>query len=545
MLGDMGWVSTAPLIIISVCLRCPSPEVYKRRLLTQTEYNLLSTKHAENMINKLRCRTYEHGEKTGRSLAQQLRQKIANQTIAEIKDEQGNIHIDHSQINNCFFKFYLKLYASESPGDEPLLKLFFDKINTPMIDAVASNQLDEPLTKEEFLAAVKSLQNGKSPGPDGFPSEFFRTFAGELAPLLLSVYEESYNSGSLPLTMRQAEISLILKRDKNPVECSSYRPISLLNVDCKLLAKILAQRLEKILPSVISDDQTGFIKHRQLFFNTRRLFDILYSPTPPGDTEILLSLDAEKAFDRVEWDYLLYTMKKFGFSQKFIRWIEVLYASPLAAIRTNNTLSSFFKLERGTRQGCPLSPLLFSLVIEPLAILLRSEDMIKGIHRGGLEHKVSLYADDMLLYISDPMSSLPELLNALNSFSKISGYKINFEKSELMPISNVNKAAILNQFPFKINTNKFKYLGIWVTHKFRDLYNANFPPLITSMKQDFERWNLLPLCLGGRVNIIKMNGKMEADDPLWQPLKGAAERRRKSLRTKLCTVYNYVQLYTH
>uniref|UniRef100_A0AAR2L1I6 Reverse transcriptase domain-containing protein n=1 Tax=Pygocentrus nattereri TaxID=42514 RepID=A0AAR2L1I6_PYGNA len=413
----------------AIMARCPSPDVYKRRLLTQAEYNLLSTKHAENMINKIRCRTYQHGEKTERSLAQQLRQKIANQTIAEIKD----IHIHHSQINNCFFKLYFKLYTSESPGDEPLLKLFFDKINTPMIDAV----------------------NGKSPGPDGFPSKFFRTFAGELALLLLSVYEESYTSGSLPLTMRQVVISLILKRDKNSVECSSYRPISLLNVDCKLLAKILAQRLEKILPSVISDDQTGFIKHRQLFFNTRRLFDILYSPTPPGDTEILLSLDAEKAFD------LLYTMKKF---------------------------------ELGTRQGCPLSPLLFSLVIERLAILLRSEDMIKEIHRGGLEHKVSLYADEMLLYIyiyiSDPMSSLPELLNALNSFSKISGYKINFEKSKLMPINNVNMAAIINQFPFKINTNKFKYLGIWVTH---------------NMKQDFERWNLLPLSLGGRVNIIKMN----------------------------------------
>lgn len=207
--------------------------------------------------------------------------------------------------------------------------------------------------------------------------------------------------------MRQAVISLILKKDKNPLECSSFRPISLLNTDAKVLAKVLARRLEEALPSVISPDQTGFIKNRHSFFNIRRLLNILYSPSPPGTPEVVLSLDAEKAFDRVGWGYLFNTLERFGFGRKLISWIKLLYTTPLAAVRTNNNISTYFELQRGTRQGCPLSPLLFAVAMEPLALALRQRADIKGIQRAGLEHKVSLYADDMLLYLSQPLSSLP------------------------------------------------------------------------------------------------------------------------------------------
>ena len=118
---------------------------------------------------------------------------------------------------------------------------------------------------------------------------------------------------------------------------------------------------------VISEDQTGFVKNRYSYFNMRRLFDILYLPS--GETpECVLSLDAEKAFDRIEWAYLFETLKKFGFGPNFIIWIKLLYLSPTASVLTNSQLSKPFNLYRGTRQACPLSPLLFDLAIEPLAI---------------------------------------------------------------------------------------------------------------------------------------------------------------------------------
>lgn len=115
------------------------------------------------------------------------------------------------------------------------------------------------------------MQNGKCPGPDGFPAEFLKTFSDKLAPLLLNKFNESYISGVLPQSLRHAIISIIFKKDKDPSQCSSYRPISLICSDVKLLAEVLARRLETVLPAIISPDQTGFIKDRQYYIN-RKIF---------------------------------------------------------------------------------------------------------------------------------------------------------------------------------------------------------------------------------------------------------------------------------
>lgn len=483
----------------------PSADIMKKRMSLQTEFDLLSTKQAEYLISKSRCGYYEHGEKAGRILAHQLRQRTANQAIPAINDEQGSKVTDNLKINSCFQTFYKSLYTSDSSADSSSLEDFFETLCVPSVDLGAAAGLEEDLSVAEIASAIGSMQSGKSPGPDGYPTDFFKRFSGQLSPLLLSVFEESFSSKSLPPTMREAVISLILKKDKSPLECGSYRPISLLNTDVKILAKVLARRLEGVLPSVISPDQTGFIKNRYSFFNIRRLLNILYSPSPPGTPEVVLSLDAEKAFDRVEWGYLFSTLKRFGFGPRFISWIKILYTSPMAAVRTNSDLSTYFELQRGTRQGCPLSPLLFAVAMEPLALALRQNTDVKGIQRAGLEHKVSLYADDMLLFISQPLLSLPKLMVLLTDFGKISGYKVNIQKSELMPVGDAADQIPLGSFPFKVSPKKFKYLGIWVTHDHKDLYAANYQPLLSNLKLDIERWDPLPLSLGGRINTVKMN----------------------------------------
>ncbi len=214
-----------------------------------------------------------------------------------------------------------------------------------------------------------------------------------------------------------------------------------LNSDYKILAKILAKCPETPLPLIISPDQTGFIKNRYSFFNTRRLFNIFYAPSSEqaDNPEAVISLDAQKAFDRIERDYLISALGRFGFGRNFIKWVSILYLSPTATVRTNSTSSAPFLLQRGTRQGCPLSPILFAIAIEPVAISFRSNINIRGISRYGREQKVTLYANDLLVFVSSADSSIPQMLSNLNKFGVISGYKLNLSKSELFP---VNKATL-------------------------------------------------------------------------------------------------------
>lgn len=229
-----------------------------------------------------------------------------------------------------------------------------------------------------------------------------------------------------------------------------------------------------------------------MFFN---LFD------SPSEPEVVISLDAEKAFDRVS---LFSSLQQFGFGAGFISWIRFL-CSPCASVCTNTQRSGSFPLFRGPRQGSPLSPLLFAAAIEPLSIALKAEEGIKGIQRWGTDHKLSLYADDLLLYIRDPQSSIPRALPVLKSFSEFSGYKLNISKSECYAINQSAVELPPSSVPFRLSNSGFKYLGIAITRSVRTLREQNFTALTTTVKSDLQRWNRLPLSLAGRVQTVKMN----------------------------------------
>lgn len=347
------------------------------------------------------------------------------------------------------------------------------------------------------------MKSGKAPGPDGFIIEFYKKFSHKLSPILKEVFTEIIEQKLLPQTMSHAIITVVHKKGKDPLKCDSYRPISLFSNDYKILAKILSVRLNPVMQSIIHQDQTGFIAGRQLSSNLRRLFNILYSQGSSRLPEVLLSLDAHKAFDRIEYEYLSTALKKIGFGPSFCTWISILYAHPTACIRTNRLISDYFRLYRGTRQGCPLSPLLFNIAIEPLAIALRKEADLSGINRGGSTHKISLYADDLIIYISNPDISIPRVIELINSFGGISGYQINFNKSILFPINNKARQLDLNKFPFKISYSSFEYLGISVTSTYKELFRCNFAAVMEKTKKDLNRWSLLPISLAGRINTVK------------------------------------------
>lgn len=222
------------------------------------------------------------------------------------------------------------------------MKPFLDKRNLPTLLERDQSALEPEITGEEIRRTIDSLKNGKSMGPDGICNEFYKKFSNIITPYLHSMYKKAFESGTLPPTLNEATITLIPKKGKDLQQASSYSPVSLLNTDQKILAKSLARRLSPHMAKLIHPDQTGFIPKRHFFHNFRCLFNIMYSPRHPKEDLLILSLDAEKIFDCVEWSYLYAVLGKFGFGSRFIAWIKLLYTNPNARILTNRKVSDAF-----------------------------------------------------------------------------------------------------------------------------------------------------------------------------------------------------------
>lgn len=375
-------------------------------------------------------------------------------------------------------------------------------MDLPILSTEAKQSLDKVITEEEINEVISQLPNNKSAGPDGFSAEFYKKLRSSLVALIQRLVKSATTQNKFPPTMYEANIVLIPKPGRDKLQMSSYRPISLISTESKIIAKILANRLKDYICSIIHPDQTGFMPKRHIYFNLRRLFNIIYNKK--NIKTCVISLDAQRAFDQLEWKYMISVLKKFGFGSEFIKWIEIIYAQPVASVITNQDISSPFQLSRGTRQGCPLSPFLFDISMEPLAACIRQHPSITPTVIEGRPQYLSLYADDILLYVSNPEMSIPLLLEIIYKFSSLSGFTINWEKSELMPVSDDLDKKYLASTKFKIANHSFKYLGVIITKKPEMLLKLNYKKKIDQLKDNIMFWKTLPMSMVGRINAIKM-----------------------------------------
>ena len=385
---------------------------------------------AEEYRVRARKEVFEGDEKCSAFFFKTVRAASAGTVVAGFRGEDGVLRTDAQGLLEVATEFYKRLFG-EQAVEEEIGERFLGMLDARVPEAVRA-VLELPISLEELTAALKGLKSGKVPGMDGIPKEFYEEFWDILGPDLLLVFQSVLEEGRLSPTMREGVVSLLFKKG-DPEALENWRPITLLGADYKILARVLAGRLGLAMPHVVHEDQTCGVAGRSVFFNLQLVRDAISWVEDRGLPLVLVSLDQEKAFDRVSHSFLFRVLERLGFGGYFLKWLRLMYREVGSRVKVNGHVGDCVPQTRGVRQGCPLSPLLYVLYLEPLAAALRIDPRVEGLWVPGAEGvplKVSMYADDITLFITSDRS-VQEALRVASEFGRGSGASLNRNKSQI------------------------------------------------------------------------------------------------------------------
>ena len=300
----------------------------------------------------------------------------------------------------------------------------------------------------------------------------------------------------MSICQKRGIITLLPKKDKPTDALNNLRPVTLLNVDYKIGTKAIANRLAKVLPEIVSPNQTGYVRGRYIGENVRLISDVIEYTSAKKTSGVAIFLDFKKAFDSIEWEYLSKVLEVFNLKEDFKKWVKVFYTDISSCVTNNGFASSFFNLKRGVRQGCPLSGLLFVLRIELLNLAIQTSKSIKGIKVDKSEIKNTLYADDITVLLKD-LDSVQALLEILENFKRCSGLELNNSKTEAMWLGSWTDRKD-TPFGFRWPEESVYALGIHFSNDKRTSDRLNFEKKLEDLQRILNSWKRKKLTLLGK-----------------------------------------------
>ena len=462
---------------------------------------------SEKLLFRSKCEYVEKGEKSNKYFLNLINRNQKRSCITKI-DIEGRTY-KGKEMGNVIADFYKTLYSKDDIDRN--CENIINNANLPKLSIDDKAIIDGDITLEE-LHEVLSSSKDSCPGIDGIPYSVYKEFWSILSPHLLASWNKSIEIGQLSKEQKHSIISLLQKPGKPVGDINNLRPISLSNCDIKLVTKALSRRISKVV-NIFSNTQTAYLKNRRATDN----INLLQAITEICDKEdfgaFVVSLDATKAFDSIDHEFMHKVLQEFGFGDKFLNTLKMLYNDLSAEVMINGVRFGKFIIKKGVKQGDALSCVIFILCMEVLIRNIQNNQEIKGVKiknpLDGVESeiKVVAFADDTTPVVRD-VESIRQIFETYSQFTHFSGIQLNKNKTEILPIGtfkdNLDNITI-DQVELKV-VNKTKICGFVLSCDADILYNENVIKTIEKLKTKLNPWRQRNLTTQGNILLVKTFG---------------------------------------
>ncbi|KAL0282289.1 UNVERIFIED_CONTAM: Retrovirus-related Pol polyprotein from type-2 retrotransposable element R2DM [Sesamum radiatum] len=428
-----------------------------------------------------------HGDQCSKFFFSKINARRAMQRVYQIQNTAGQLVSESAQVASEFISFFQSLLGGTRTR-RTLNLVFLQPHLQHTLTSEEASALLLPVSQAEVKAAFFDISVDSAPGPDGYTSAFFKAAWPVIGNDICAAVAEFFISGQL-LKQLNATLLVLIPKVQLPVRVSEFRPIACCNVMYKAIAKIIVGRIQPVLHSLINYSQNAFVPGRSVADNVLLAQELMagynQAKLPQRCT---IKIDIQKAYDSVDWDFLLESLRVFNFPAQFIQLIEQCLTSAMFSISLNGSVHGFFKGSRGLRQGDPMSPYLFVMVMELWHVLLKFRTQDNS---------------DFRFHWKCTVNSVRAIKSVLTEFSELSGLHINPGKSTIILSKSVQRERqhILDLIGFQEGSLPIKYLGVPLTSS--RLTVADCQPLIDRLTSRLAGWNHLNLSLAGRTQLIK------------------------------------------
>ena len=484
----------------------PSPSSMQEENEAYTKWDQLAALEEKYLKQKSKLHWLKIGDRNNKAYHRAVSTREAQNSIREIQRQDGSVTTQVEEIKveaERFFREFLQLIPNDFEGCTVNVLQELLPYRCTEEDKV---MLISQVSAEEIKKVLFSMPNDKSPGPDGFTSEFFKSAWDIIGDEFILVIQSFFVKGFLPKGINTTILALIPKR-KEAREMKDYRPISCCNVIYKVISKMIANRLKVVLPNFIAGNQSAFVKDRLLIQNVLLATELVkdyHKDSISG--RCALKIEISKAFDSVQWSFLTKVLSAMNFPTEFIHWITLCITTASFSVQVNGKLVGFFRSARGLRQGCSLSPYVFVISMEVLSKML---DKAAGAKKFGYHPKCSSlgvthlsFADDLMILSDGKVRSIEGIVEVLDVFALRSGLRISMEKSTMFLAGTSDSVyqEIVQSFPFEVGQLPIRYLGLpLVTKRFN---SSDYLPLLEQIKKKITSWTSRFLSFAGRLNLI-------------------------------------------